>query len=476
MVELRQELDAQFDSKVPAAYTYFGQFVDHDVSKDDTMVEADDPTTDIIEPTADSALVQKRTPALDLDSVYGDPISGGAVSPCSDGVRFDFALTESSSGRGHSRKQIKYDLVRGERPDGKPFVAIPDSRNDENLAVAQMHALWMRFHNVVADEIEKSRPGTNTELLFELSREVVVRHYQYIVLHDFLKRVVDGQSFSNIIEKKQASFFRPVVGEESRIPLEFSSSAYRFGHTLVRQLYEWNSNFSSDGEFGQPADFGRVNVSSFSLFKFTTNGVNGGDLSESKPLPTNWLVDWRRLFDFAGIAGADTSVPHQFAKSIDPYLSVGMGNLPGAMDTLAGLNLRRSGLRGLPSAQDILGLTTGIKPLSQAELTKGLDPVLAGAIKKQGFDVKTPLWLYVLQEGNVRHGGKKLGPLGSCILCETFLGLIRTSPIPILADGWTPKDSPLNLQGGVVDSIPKLLTWVDERQPIINPLEDSRIT
>ena len=51
------------NTKVPAGFTYLGQFVDHDITLDLTSFgdKEDDPT----------AVENFRTPALDLDSVYG---------------------------------------------------------------------------------------------------------------------------------------------------------------------------------------------------------------------------------------------------------------------------------------------------------------------------------------------------------------------------------------------------------------------
>src|SRR3981081_1701837 len=51
------------ESGIPALYTYFGQFIDHDLTFDPVSVltKAQDP----------DGLVDFRTPALDLDNVYG---------------------------------------------------------------------------------------------------------------------------------------------------------------------------------------------------------------------------------------------------------------------------------------------------------------------------------------------------------------------------------------------------------------------
>src|SRR5437660_9133496 len=51
------------ESGIPALYTYLGQFIDHDITFDPASVlqKQNDP----------DALVDFRTPALDLDNVYG---------------------------------------------------------------------------------------------------------------------------------------------------------------------------------------------------------------------------------------------------------------------------------------------------------------------------------------------------------------------------------------------------------------------
>lgn len=51
------------NQRIPAGYTYFGQFVDHDITFDpvSSLERLNDP----------DALVNFRTPRFDLDSVYG---------------------------------------------------------------------------------------------------------------------------------------------------------------------------------------------------------------------------------------------------------------------------------------------------------------------------------------------------------------------------------------------------------------------
>src|SRR4029079_11347146 len=51
------------ESGIPALYTYFGQFIDHDVTFD--------PASSLQQQNDPDALTDYRTPAFDLDNVYG---------------------------------------------------------------------------------------------------------------------------------------------------------------------------------------------------------------------------------------------------------------------------------------------------------------------------------------------------------------------------------------------------------------------
>lgn len=473
------------DSNIPAGYTYFGQFIDHDITRDVTedvlgKGENDDPVTDAIEQTLDADLVQMRSPSLDLDSVYGIPTARGGASPRPDGVRFSFAATQAAAGGGNSGKSLTYDLHRGvselEGRKNNTRVMIPDNRNDENLAVGQMHAAWMRFHNRIATELEKAEPTASPSELFSRARALTTRHYQWIVLHDFLARVCDKGVHKEIVIDVKSDHFTATPAEIPAMPLEFSVAAFRFGHTMVRQEYEWNINFSTGGFFGDaPAnfEFPTGELQDLSLFAFTSTS---GMLHKDNPLPTNWITDWRRMLDFSDTNLNTNGVTPQMTKAIDPYIAPGMGKLPGEMNNLAVANLRRSGLRGLPCGQDVSRAMPKVKMLSASEMTSGLDPELARLSKHFEFDAKAPLWYYILQEGAVRADGNHLGEMGSRILCETFTALVNASRPSIIQENWTPGESPITLANGdPIDTLSRMFAFIDEVEPIVNPLEDPRL-
>ncbi|MGB9415472.1 MAG: hypothetical protein WCB58_04080, partial [Acidobacteriaceae bacterium] len=60
--------------------------------------------------------------------------------------------------------------------------------------------------------------------------------------------------------------------------------------------------------------------------------------------------------------------------------------------------------------------------------TKNVSPAIANAIIAGGFDTATPLWYYILHEANFQHDGKFLGSVGSRIVAETLVGLVRRYP------------------------------------------------
>jgi hypothetical protein len=52
---------------------------------------------------------------------------------------------------------------------------------------------------------------------------------------------------------------------------------------------------------------------------------------------------------------------------------------------------------------------------------------------------RTPLWYYILAEAASLEGGERLGPVGSTIVAEVLVGLVRRSANSILGtSNWQP--------------------------------------
>ena len=440
--------------QLPSGYTYFGQFIDHDITlfRNAGAIDGSIPVEDA---------VQGRTPSMDLDSLYG---LGPGLEPLSvyeaDGVRLRVGLTTPLPGVVDAA--FPNDIPRGHDPAQPKLATIIDGRNDENLVVAQTHLAFIKLHNKVADRIA-ARDGLSGAALFAAARASVTRHYQWLTFYDFVQRISDQVTFRDV-DRNGRRFFLPNAGgaqpaELTGMPLEFSVAAFRLGHSMVRGRYQWNKFFNTNGQSGI-ASLGQ-------LFQFTGSH---DDLGGFDTLPGNWIVDWRRLYDFRAFAGVGRHPQMNHARRLDIQLVEPLKHLPGfppgEIASLAERNLKRGRQLGLPSGQD-LARRMGLPVLSAAQLRGGPHgAILASA----GFDVATPLWYYILREAQNASNGRRLGPLGSRIVVETFSALIDFSPVSIFhAPAGSPAFKPdlPSLTPGVF-TMTNMLKFVDD----LNPLGD----
>jgi hypothetical protein len=385
---------------LPAGYTYLGQFIDHDVTFDPTsrLQRVNDP----------NALFDFRSPRLDLDSLYG---SGPLDQP----FLYDWKAPEHEGvkllvGRNRGRRFARDDLPRN--ADDRALLG--DARNDENLIVAQLHLLFIRFHNKVVDLLvkraKKARVAISSTKLFEEAQRTVRWHYQWIVIHDFLPRIVESTTAPAGTTEARAvaghRFFR--WHDRPFMPIEFSAAAYRFGHSMVREDYKINDRH------------GNIPI-------LNAHGNDPLFLGGFRPLPAALRIQWKHFFRL-------TRRKPQMAMQIDPMLAKALSDLPPDHAQLVSLNLRRGQALGLPSGQDV-ARAMGEDPISGKELLQPLQAHNAAAraprIDRQtraALLEATPLWYYVLCEAFQRSLGERLGPVGGRIVAEVLLGLLQADP------------------------------------------------
>src|SRR3954447_10278801 len=227
------------ESKIPSGFTYLGQFLDHDLTFDKTTVMLGTKVTP-------AQLLQGRSPSLDLDSLYGagpsDPQSAQFYD--ADGVHLKMGKTVAAGGIG---VKDGFDLPRGAGSGAaqKRRAVIPDKRNDENLAVAQTHLAMIRFHNRVVDTLPASVPGAQR---FSTARELVTKHYQWMVRTDYLPRIAAKAVVDDVFNHGRKAFeVGAAPTSVPTMPIEFSIAAFRLGHSMVRRAYNWNRVFDDGG-------------------------------------------------------------------------------------------------------------------------------------------------------------------------------------------------------------------------------------
>jgi hypothetical protein len=440
-------------------YTYWGQFIDHDITANtDRQNTVTDITVEDLKPLQPEVVVRDlrnlRRPALDLDSVYGDgpTFEGGpetAAADMYDGIKL--RLSEVAEGGGIPGDHIPTlgdnlrDLPRdsgAQLPEDKTVALIGDGRNDENLIVAQLHVAFLRFHNAVVDwaQHQPGYPQDDREL-FERVRNLVRWHYQWLVVHDYLKTV----TLPGVVDKVLLGgnkVFQPRY-DEVYMPLEFSVAAYRFGHTMVRGFYDYNRNFGRPGTVIGSASFRLIFAFTGSARPEPFNG--GGTLT----LPFNWVIEWNRFVD------KGDSLPDHFARKIDTQLAPPLFDminqiseenegLPEAVKNilkrLAVRNLLRGYQLAIPTGQAVAD-ALGVAPLTEEELRRNNSDAVNAALADGGFLQTTPLWFYVLKEAEARANGNSLGEVGSRIVVETLIGQLRADPGSYLNQdgGWSPE-------------------------------------
>jgi hypothetical protein len=452
------------DSAIPAGYTYLGQFLDHDLTFDKSAL-GDSANVSVAE------LVDGRSPSLDLDSLYGRGPQDSPEFYADDKIHLHRGKTVPSFPADGiaDKEQIGFDLPR--RANGKAL--IPDPRNDENLVVAQTQNAFIRFHNRVVDTL--AADGVPAGQLFARARETVVRHYQWMVRSDFLPRIVRAAIVTDVFTNgRKVIETAPAAGEPPTMPVEFSVGAYRLGHSMVRAAYDWNRVFDDGG--------GTLDL----LFEFT--GTSGG-LGGGTRLPTNWIADFRRLYDFREAGRNDLRplvggrLKLNVARRIDTLLSDPLANLPpGSIGNpepkairrnLAYRNLTRARMLRLATGQDMAALIqskgVALTPLTSTQIIEGrggavltaLDPTQRAALARD-----TPLWFYALREAEFKSG--VLSGVGGRIVAETFHRAIEGSTISILADPtWHPTLGPDASTFRMVDL---LLFAFEGKAALLNPL------
>src|SRR3984893_18535097 len=170
------------ESSIPALYTYLGQFIDHDLTFD--------PASSLQKQNDPDALVDFRTPAFDLDNIYGRGPDDQPYMYQKDGKTFVLgkALTGAPQVNGGA-----HDLQRNSQTPARALIG--DPRNDENVIVSQFQGLMHRFHNRAAAD----NPTWN----FAQIQQAVRFHYQWVLLHDFLPKVVSPGVLNDVLPSAQ---------------------------------------------------------------------------------------------------------------------------------------------------------------------------------------------------------------------------------------------------------------------------------
>jgi hypothetical protein len=383
-----------------AGTTFVGQFIDHDVTFDtsSTLGKKTDPFTS----------PNGRTPALDLDSVYG---AGPAGSPAFYDSGDQAKLLIESGG-------IFEDLPR--TPGGTAIIG--DPRNDENMMIAGLHCAVILFHNRAVD-YARANGANSWQDAFAQARQLTTWHYHWMVLHEFLPLFV-GQAMVDDVLGNGRRFYTVGVGQ-AFIPVEFQGACYRFGHSMVRPSYRANLKGFNGGPF-----FGFIFDPNQNNALTDPDDLRGGFRASRR------FIGWQTFFDF-GIDEGTGKAEVKRNKQIDTHISTPLFTLPlGAIAShdqptvLPQRDLLRQLTWSMPSGQSIAN-AMDVTPLTKDQLAE---------LKPYGFHQSTPLWYYALKEAQLLAGSLHLGPVAGRIVAEVLIGLLQSDPNSYLVQqpSWQP--------------------------------------
>lgn len=412
------------ESGIPALYTYLGQFIDHDITFD--------PASSLQKQNDPDALIDFRTPAFDLDNVYG---RGPDDQPYMYDGGSSFLLGDPIQGGNPNAK----DLARNNADPRRALIG--DPRNDENTIVSQLQGLFLRFHN---------RLLADTGLTFDIVQRLVRFHYQFVVLNDFLPRIVHSSVLADLkthghYDSGKIKFFH--WKNNPFMPVEFSVAAYRLGHSMIRPGYRLNDAVL------------------LPIFPIPQQGFNEG-LTGFRAMNPAWGIDWARFIDIEIRSNEDALRRLQFAYRLDTSLVNPLHHLPPSVasnpSSLAQRNLERAWRLGLPSGQSV-ARAMHLQPLDDGDIiigkgTEDPDPDAKSIVEvSEVFANNCPLWTYILAEAmhfsepvklpvteDVEVTAPRLGPVGGRIVAEVFLGLMFGDAHSLLSldPHWHPEEGP----------------------------------
>jgi hypothetical protein len=225
----------------------WGQFVDHDMSLTETLGEAEPahvpvPAGDpFFDPTGTGTAVigftrsaydhetgtttgnprqqlNSLTGWIDASNVYGSSESRAAALRT-------FTSGELKTSAGELLPFNTDGLPNAPGSEGPDFFVAGDVRANEQVALTAVHTLFVREHNAIARQIARAHPDLDDEGVYQRARRLVGAEMQAITYREFLPMLLGPNALAPY------RGYRPET--DARIMNEFSTAAFRFGHSLL---------------------------------------------------------------------------------------------------------------------------------------------------------------------------------------------------------------------------------------------------
>jgi hypothetical protein len=423
------EFDPEGNSTIPAAYTYFAQFVNHDINFTDVKKAPNQTDFQLLgdntlEPWTDEMISEKvsnkRGGMLELDCLYG-VMQADVLPPRQKDNHDKMALGKVSPHAGLPKGKDQFnDLVRGPKSEDLKTdrtALIGDRRNDTNIMLSQLHVAFLKAHNAIIDR---------ERCTFTEAKKILQKYYHWLILHDFLPTIVTDETIEAVLNS-------PRYDASKGLPFEFSVGAFRFGHSMVRKKYYYNESI---GEETLKRLFTPIVL---------CNGFAPTPGKGPSNIKENQIIRWRNFITDSAVNRARKFRTLMVEPIFELFDDIHPVNIPGER-SLAVQDLKRGYLMRIPTGQVIAEQLKVKHPLTAADLEAASTPRQFQILKDGEMLECTPLSFYVLAEAFLADNGK-LGEVGGRLVAEVVIGLLRARKDSIVDADWKP-DKDFGLKKG----------------------------
>uniref|UniRef100_A0A0P5QUM0 Chorion peroxidase n=1 Tax=Daphnia magna TaxID=35525 RepID=A0A0P5QUM0_9CRUS len=115
-----------------------------------------------------------------------------------------------------------------------------DSRVNQLIGLTVMQTVWHREHNRVAGELARINPRWDDERLFQEARRVVIAELQHITYNEYLPVLLGRPVMEayGLLPRTSGFFTGYNDTVNGNVFNEFSTAAYRYGHSMVSHWFE----------------------------------------------------------------------------------------------------------------------------------------------------------------------------------------------------------------------------------------------
>ncbi|HVT91167.1 MAG TPA: peroxidase family protein [Tepidisphaeraceae bacterium] len=268
--------------------------------------------------------------------------------------------------------------------DPTTYFAAGDVRANENIELTSLQTLFVREHNRLATKIAQQNPTWTDEQIFQKARSLVIGEIQAITYNEFLPALLGNGAIRNYTGYK--------AKVNPGITNEFSTAAFRFGHSMVGNDVEFLDNNGEDVH---------------------------DDVSFAQAFFNPALLQETGIDPILKYLASDNSQQLD-VKIVDPLRNFLFGPPGSGGLDLASLNIQRGRDHGLADYNSTRAALSLPKVTSFAQITS--DPELQQKLQSVYGDVNNiDLWVGGLAEDHVR--GSNLGPTFQRIVADQFTRL-----------------------------------------------------